>query len=55
MLSISRYDDKIYDGISPFNKPSDLWFNLTQQSTGGNEYGKSGHFSICHFFEALHN
>ena len=28
------------------NKPSDLWFILTQPSMGGNEYGKSSHLSI---------
>ena len=39
----SHYQD-IYDWISPFNKPSGLWFILTQQSMGGNEYGKSSHF-----------
>ena len=40
-----HYQD-IYDWISPLNKPSGLWFILTQQSTGGNECGKSSHLSI---------
>ena len=41
----SHYQD-IYDWISPFNKPSDLWFILPQQSIGGNEHGKFGHLTI---------
>ena len=41
----SHYQD-IYDWISPLNKPSDLWFILTLQSVGRNEYGKFGHLSI---------
>ena len=39
----------------PFNKPLDLWFILIQYSHGGNEYGKPGHMSIFHFFEALND
>ena len=35
----------IYDWRSPLNKPSDLWFILTQQY-GGSGYGKSSHLSI---------
>ena len=40
------------DWISPLNKPSGLWFVLTQQSSSlwGNEYGKSGHYSIFTFW-----
>ena len=47
-----HYQD-IYDWISPFNKPSDWWFILTQQCMVEYEYGKSGHLSFFHFFEAL--
>ena len=38
---------------SSFNKPSGLPFILTQQSIGGNEYGKSGHLSIFTLLEHL--
>ena len=41
----SHYQD-IYDWISPFNKLSDWWFILTQQSMVENEYGNSSHLSI---------
>ena len=30
----------------PFNKPSHLWFLLSQQSMRGNKFGKSGQLSI---------
>ena len=43
----------IYDWISPLNKRSGSWFNLTQQSMGGNEYGKSGYLSLCTLFKHL--
>ena len=45
MQSLSTY---LWDSdwILPLNKPSDSWLILTQQSMGGNEYGKSGHLSI---------
>ena len=36
----------MYDGISPFNKPSGLWFILTQQCMGENENIQSNHLSI---------
>ena len=45
----------IHDWISPFKTPSDWWFILTQQSMGGNEYGKSCQSVTCLFsrFEAF--
>ena len=55
---------EIYGWTSSFNKQSGLSFILTQQSMGGNEYGKSGHLSMftslkhlmmllkCKFFRA---
>ena len=50
----SHYRD-IYDWISPLNKVSDQWFILTQQfgGGGGDEYGKSAHFSILISLEHL--
>ena len=39
----------IYDSI---NKPSGLWFILTQLSIGRNEYGKSGR--LCIFTSLKH-
>ena len=44
-----HYPD-IYDLLSPFNKPSGLWFILTQQSMGEIECGKSG--CLLPLFEA---
>ena len=57
LVSFFSEDNVLSDDIkiSLFNKPSDLWFILTQQSLG--EYGKSSHLSIFtslkHFNDAF--
>ena len=51
---LSDYQD-IYDSKSKFHKTVFLTVFITPQSTGENEYGKTGHSKIFYFFEALHD